>query len=318
LKRAVLALFSLLPTAVLAQTPPPPSAPVQDWSNVETVVVSAPQGPKMWHIIQNGSEVWILPTVAPTPADLAWDSDGVEDVIRGANFVYLPAEISANFWQASWFLLTGMSKIEQPDGQTLRGTLPPDMRKHFEDWLVKSGDDADDYDGYLAAVAGLRLESDYQKTAKFDGRNITWRISGLAELARVDAKPIASYNAMPLAGEVSGLTADQELRCMHYALDDLDTMSAHAVNAAHAWSIGDVAGMKAHYSEPKAYACFDQMKTFVNDREDMIAKTVKTIDAALTKPGRTVFVMSLGIFLRKNGVMDRLSAQGLRVEGPPG
>jgi uncharacterized protein YbaP (TraB family) len=314
LKRAALALIFFMPTAAWAQT----SAPVQDWSNVETVVVSAPKGPAMWHIIQNGSEIWILPTVAPTPVDMAWNSDGIEDVIRGANYVYLPAEITANIWQASWFLLTSMSKIEQPDDQSLRATLTPDTRKRFEDWLVKSGDDAGDYDDYLAAVAGLRLESDYLKTTKFDGRGIGWKISGLAELAHVDAKPIASYNAMSIADEVSSLSPDQELHCMQDALDDLGTMSIHAADAAHAWSVGDVAGMKANFSEAKAYECFDQTKSFANDREAMIAKTVKTINAALAKPGRTVFVMSLGIFLRKNGVMDRLSAQGLKVEGPPG
>ncbi len=316
MKRAALLLLLLLPAPAMAQTAP--SAPVQDWSNVETVTVSAPKGPAMWHIIQNGSEIWIVPTVAPAPADLAWNSDGIEDVIRGSNFVYLPAEITANFWQASWFLITSMGKLKQPDDQSLRATLPPDMRKHFEDWLVKSGDDADDYDDYLAAFAGLRLEGDYQKAAKLDGRAVTWRISGLADLAGVKSKPIASYNALPIADDVGSLTTDQELRCMRDALDDLDTIAAHATQASHAWSIGDVAGMKAHYSEPKIYGCFDQTETFANDREDMIAKTVKTIDAALTKPGRTVFVMSLGIFLRKNGVMERLVAQGLKVEGPPG
>ena len=318
MKRIAFALFLLVSPTAIAQTAPPSSAPVQDWSNVETITVSAPKGPAMWHVIQGTSEVWIVPTVTPVPADLVWNSDGVEDVIRGANFVYLPAEITANIWQASWFMLTSMSKIKQPDDQTLHSTLPPDMRQRFEDWLAKSGDSAGDYDDYLAAVAGLRLESDYLKTVKFDGRNITWRISGLADLADVKAKPIASYNALSIADEVSGLTADQELRCMRDALDDLDTMSAHAAEAAHAWSIGDVAGMKAHYSEAKANSCFDQIKTYTDDRENMIAKTVKAINAALTKPGRTVFVMNLGIFLRKNGVMDRLAAQGLKVEGPPG
>ncbi len=285
---------------------------------METVTVVAPKGPAMWHITHNNSEVWILPTVSPTSADLTWNTDGVEDVIRGANIVYLPAEITASIWQASWFLLTSMSKIKQPDDQSLRATLPPDTRTHFEAWLVKSGDDASDYDDYLAAFAGLRLEGDYLKTAKLNERPVISRISGLAELADVKAKPIATYNAMPIADDIGSLTPDQELRCMRYALDDLDTISAHAAEAAYAWSIGDVAGMKAHFSEAKAYSCFDQTKTFANDREDMIAKTVKTINTALTKPGRAVFVMDLGVFLRKNGVMDRLAAQGLKVEGPPG
>ncbi|HUB84372.1 MAG TPA: TraB/GumN family protein [Rhizomicrobium sp.] len=317
MKRAALALTLLLPAAAVAQTAPPPSAPIQDWSNVETVTVVAPKGPAMWHITQGASEIWILPTIAPVPSDFTWNSDGVEDVIRGANAVYLPAELTANFWQASWFLITGLHKIEQPDGQSLRATLPPDLRKRFEDWLVKAGDDADDYDDYLAAIAGLRLESDYLKNTKMDGRAAIWRVSGLAEIAGLKAKPVASYDAMPIADEVGGLSADQELNCMRASLDDLDTIAAHALAAAHAWSIGDIAGLKANYSEAKAYDCFNQTRTFADDRAKTITATVNAIDESLTKPGRTVFVMELGIFLRKNGVLDRLAAQGIKVEGPP-
>ena len=71
-----LALLALFPGVAMAQVAPP----VQDWSNVETVVVTAPKpGPALWHIAQNGSDVWILGVVTPMPRGLSWNSAAVED-----------------------------------------------------------------------------------------------------------------------------------------------------------------------------------------------------------------------------------------------
>ncbi|MGN6514933.1 MAG: hypothetical protein ACTHLR_03725, partial [Rhizomicrobium sp.] len=110
-------LIFLLPAAAAAQTAPPP---VQDWSSVETVVVTANPGPALWHIARNGSDVWLLGTITPVPKDLQWNTKPLADIIHGARIVYLPPQLKVGFFEASWFLLTGMHKIEQPDGQTLR------------------------------------------------------------------------------------------------------------------------------------------------------------------------------------------------------
>ena len=315
MRRAIFALALLIPATASAQTPPP----IQDWSKTETVVVSAEKGPAVWHIEQNGAHVWILPTVAPVPLDLQWNSDGIEDAIRGANAVYLPPTISANFWEVSWFILTKLGELKQPDDQSLRASLPPELRARFQDWLTKVGDDpAEEYDDYLAAIAALRLEDDYHKKMKLDGRPIEWRISGLAELANVKTVPIATYKAIEIADEVQLLSPEDEQHCMKDALDDLDTLALHAEAAAHAWAVGDVAGIKANYSEEKLYQCMEQTRAFADDRERSIADTVAVIKGALAKPGHTVVVVGIGIFLRKNGVADRLAAEGIKVEGPPG
>ena len=44
---------------------------------------------------------------------------------------------------------------------------------------------------------------------------------------------------------------------------------------------------------------------------------VQTINAALNRPGRSVAVIDLTFLLRRNGVLDRLKAEGDAISIPP-
>ncbi len=122
---------------------------------------------------------------------------------------------------------------------------------------------------------------------------------------------------MPLVDEVQSLPPQAELACMRDALDDIETQSLHADAAAQAWAVGDIASVKAHYSEAKVYSCFDQLQKFAAIRERVTEETFKAVQDSLTKLGKSVVVVSMGDLLRKGGLLDRLSAAGLKVEGPP-
>jgi uncharacterized protein YbaP (TraB family) len=317
LKRSLLfgCAISLVCSTALAQSTAPP---VQDWSDVETVTVIAPKlGPALWHIARNGSDIWILGIVSPVPDKLDWNADEVTDIIKGANIVYLQPELKAGLFEASWFLLTGMHKLKQPDGQTLLGSLPPDLRARYSAWLTKLSEDADTDEDYLPAIAALDLENTFHSKTGLDGRAINSQIDGIADHNDTDAKPIASFAAMPIVDEVQNMTADSQARCMRDALDDIDAESIHATAAAQAWTTGDLAGLKAHYSDAKLYGCFDQTKSFASYRDQVVGETMSALHESLTKPGKSLIVVSLGYLLRKDGLLDRLKTEGITVEGPP-
>jgi uncharacterized protein YbaP (TraB family) len=305
--------ISLACSAALAQSAPP----VQDWSNVETVTVIAPKlGPALWHVARNGSDIWILGIVSPVASKLDWNAEEITDIIKGANIVYLQPELKAGFFEASWFLLTGLHKLKQPEGQTLLGSLPPDLRARYSAWLARLGKDADTDEDYLASIAALDLEHTFQTHTGLDGRSIDAQIDRIADRNDTPAKPIASLEAMPMVDEVPKLSAEAQAKCMRDALDDIDAQSVHAVAAAQAWATGDLAGLKAHYSDAKLYSCFDQTKTFASYRDQVVGETMNAIHASLTKPGKSLIVVSLGYLLRKDGLLDRLNAEGITVEGP--
>jgi uncharacterized protein YbaP (TraB family) len=296
----------------MAQQPP-----AQDWSNVETVVVTAPKlGPALWHIAGNGSDLWILGVVSPMPHGLKWNSAAVEDIVSGANRVYLQP-LTAGFFEASWFLLTGLHKLKLQGGQTLQTVLPADLRDRYAAWLVKLGKDADTDSEYLPAIAALDLEGSFRKSAGLE-EDADRRIEKIAGTADVPAKPVAVYQAMPIADEIGSLSAGRENACMKDALDDIDVQAAHADAAARAWAVGDLAGVKANYSEARLYDCFAQTKTFAAAREHAAADALDAVHKALATPGKSLIVVSIGVLLRKDGLLDRLKAENLAIEGPSG
>ncbi|HEY5339302.1 MAG TPA: TraB/GumN family protein [Rhizomicrobium sp.] len=313
MKRLAFALFLMLPAAATAQ-----NAPVQDWSNIETVTVIAPKpGPALWHIVQNGSDVWILATVSPMPKDLQWNSAALEDIISGANHVYLAPQLTAGLLETSWFLLTGLHKIKLPDDQTLQTTLPPDLQARRAAWLAKIKADADTDERYQPAMAAVDLEAMFRNRTGLDGEEADSRIEKLADKADVEAKPLATYEMMPIVDEIPSLNAQSENICMKDALDDIDTQAAHADAAARAWAVGDLAGVKANYSDTRLYDCFAQTQSFASDRERAIVKTLSAVHASLAKPGKSLILVGIGVLLQKDGVLDRLKTQGITVEGPP-
>ncbi|HEX3673405.1 MAG TPA: TraB/GumN family protein [Rhizomicrobium sp.] len=317
MRSLALALLLAVPAVALAQDASAP--PVQDWSkDGEVVIVTAERpGPALWHIARNGSDVWILGVVTPVPRGLKWNSTEIESIILGAKRVYLPPELTAGVIETSWFLLTGLHKLKLQEGQTLQTALPADLRARYAAWLVKLGKDADTDADYLPAIAALDLENMFRKSAGLE-ENPDKRIRKLAEKDGVPAAPVSVYQAMPIVNEVQTMSPANENACMKNALDDIDTEAVHAEAAARAWAVGDVAGIKANYSEAKLYDCFSQTRTFAADREHLTDDALNAVRDSLATPGKSLIVMNIGPLLRQGGLIDRLKQQNITVEGPPG
>ena len=305
--------------AAMSLAAAPAAAPVTDWSNVETVVVRPDMaGPALWHVANDKSEVWILATVTPVPKDLKWDSRSIAGLLKGSNALLLPPTASVGIAEGLWFYMWHMDTLEQPDGKTLEASLPGPLKSRFIAARGLAHQDADRYDKYLPAIAALILESDYQKAIDFSNREPQRTVESLAARAGVPAHRIATYPAMDVIHDVPNMSVAANLACMQYAISDIDTIAAHGLPAAQAWAIGDVAGMKAHYSETRLDACLAQSSAYTALREHGIRDEVNAILGALKKPGKTFVVIPMGFFLRKGSVLDRLEAAGLTVTGPGG
>lgn len=303
-----------------APTPPAANAPVQDWSNVEVVVVTPDHpGPAMWHIVKGQSEVWIIPTVSPVPKDLAWDSTEIQSLLKSAKGVILPPRASLGLFEGMWFWITGgLDVLKQPEGTKLESTMPAPLHARFVAAYKRFDQDADRYEDWLGGVAALRLEGDYYTSANFTPNGPEKTIRSLAARAGVPAHATATYPAMDVIKDVPKMTPAAHLACLNWALDDIDAFSAHAAAAAQAWAKGDIAGVKAHYSETRLDACLAQNAAYTRLRETANRDMTNAILTVLNRPGVTLAVMPMGFFLRKGGVLERLEAAGLTVTGPGG
>jgi uncharacterized protein YbaP (TraB family) len=299
--------------AAIAQDASPPASP----ASVEQVVVSATRpGPALWHVAANGSDVWILGTVSPMPKDLQWNTREIESIVQGANIVYLPPELTAGFFEVSWFLITDLGSLKQPNGHTLRESLPAELRARFDAELIRLKKDGDVDENYLAAIAALDIENESHTRLGLDGKETGERIAKIARTADVATSRLGSFEAMPVIRKIHELSPDAEHACLADALDDIDSQTLHADAAARAWAVGDVAGVKANYTEPRVYRCFDPIDDFATDRKQVIDNALHAVDAALAKPGKSLIVFGMGPLLGKDGLLERLRQRGIAVTAP--
>ena len=311
------AVFAILASLFLtAAVAPEAQPPVADWSNIETVVVAAKRpGPVLWHLVRGQSEVWILATVEPAPSDLKWDTSEVASVLKGAKVLLLPPRGQVGLFEGTWFLLTGLGTLEVPGGTTLEASLPEPLKVRFIAARMELHKDGDRYEKYLPAVAAVMLESDFWKAngLRFNGAQRT--VEHLATQALVPERTIAVYSAMDVIHDVPKLSAAANLICLEDALKDIGIESVHAALAANAWAIGDLDGVKTHYSETKLDSCLQQSGVYAALRDKEISDVANAISTALDKPGKSFAVMPMGIWLRKGGVLERLQATGLTISG---
>jgi uncharacterized protein YbaP (TraB family) len=305
----------LLPLGASSLAAEPP--PVTDWSNIETVVVTAQApGPAFWHLTKGDSEIWILGTLGPMPEKLAWNTKHLAEIIDGARAVLLPAKASAGFFDVAWFLLTNRELLSMPDGQKLEASLPALFRARFVAARGSIKRKAEHYEDDAPIVAALKLENEYN-----DAKDLSWdeprrTVEKIARAKHVKAHEIGNYDATPLARELLKLGPEAARACLEDAVSDVEARTAHAVPAAEAWAVGDLKGIKAQYSSTQLVACARKTGSYAKLDQRGIADTMAAIAEALSKPGKTVMLVDIGSLLRNTGVAEKLRAEGIAIEGP--
>jgi hypothetical protein len=307
---ALTLLLTFSPLAAAAQA-------VSDWAEIESVEVRERPGPALWHLTRGDSEVWVLGMVGAMPEDLDWNKQYLAELLDGSRAILMPPKADIALTDIAWFLIWHGSELSLPRGQTLEQTLSADLRARFVAVRDTVSDDADDYRTDIPIRAALRLQQDLRDKADLSFREPRNTIENLARRKRIPSMPVTNFAAMDAVREVLKLPPSQQHACLAQALEDVTWALGHAGTAARAWAVGDIKTLKAHYSEWRLGNCLmGAVQKFSDIDGRNIAEYVSAIDAALDKPGKTIALIYMGPLLRKNGVLARLKARGIAIEGP--
>jgi hypothetical protein len=307
--------LALLPCAASAQAPD--NQGQENWGAPEIVEVQAKPGPAVWHLTRGQSEVWILGTVGAMPDGLDWNKDYLAELLDGARAILMPPRPSIGLFEGAWFLLTNGSKFSLPRGQSLEATLPADLDARFVAVRERLGRNPDHYRTDTPLRASLRLMEDVQDKLDLTRDEPRDTIESLARRKHVPAAPIARYEVLDAAKDVLKLTPAQQEVCLDESVQDTDWELSHAVPAANAWTVGDLSGLKANYGEARlAHCVIAAVQSVANINERDVADYTSAINDALDKPGKAIVVIDIGPLLRKDGVLERLEAMHITIEGP--
>ncbi len=229
-----------------------------------------------------------------------------------------PARHGGDF-EGAWFLITNGSKLSLPRGQRLEATLPEALRAHFIAARTAIGQDEDRYATDTPIRAAIRLQTDFKDKTKIYGYEPDATIRDLSRAKHVPISVIAKYEIVDAMKEVLNLSMAQQQACLGEAVEDVDRQSAHAAAAAKAWAVGDIKGVKQNYAESRLDDCvINAVQPVAALNERNVIDMAGAIDAALNQPGKTIVLVPIGPLLRKDGLLQRLEAAHIAIEGPAG
>jgi len=307
---ALVLMFAVAPVGAKAQTVP-------DWAQIESVEVNAKPGPAVWHLTRGNSEVWILGLVGAMPKDMDWNKQYLSELFDGAHAILMPPKANIALTDIAWFLIRHGGELSLPRGQALEEGLPDDLRARFLAARDAVGGDVNDYRTDIPIRAATRLQQDFVKKAGLSPREPRETIVDLASDKRIHSTPVTRFEMMDAIRDILKLTPPQQRVCLAQAVEDVAWGLAHAAPAARAWAVGDIKTVKANYSESRLVNCISAAVQAIGDiNARNSAEYVTAIDAALNQPGKTIVVIGMGSLLRKDGVLERLQAQHIAIEGP--
>ena len=291
--------------------------PAENWGAPEIVEVQAAPGPAVWHLTRGNSEVWILGTVGGMPDGLKWNKDYLAQLLDGARAILMPPRPSIGVFEGAWFVIVNGGKFSLPRGQSLEPSLSDGLRARFVATREKLDRDEGRYRTDTPLRAALRLQQDLQDKLDLTRDEPRETIDRLARARHVQSAPIARYEVLDAAEDVLKLDPDQQRVCLAQSIEDVDRQFTHAVPAAQAWAIGDIRNVKANYAESRLVDCItSQVHSVADISERDVADYTSAINAALDQPGKTIAVIDISPLLRQGGVLERLEALHVAIEGP--
>lgn len=303
----------LMSVPATAQAPAPRLADPEATIVEELVVQAVERGPAWWRVKDGDTTVYILGVGADDlPSDIAWDRTWVERRLKGANVLLLGNRVVLQGGLTdipALLKVRGQLKSKTP----LEAGLPPPLRARFVAARERLGQPASRYAGWSPMWAGLMLVQDNQ--SKGGNASVTDAIVKIAKRDKVKRSTPATYRAVPMMQAAMGkLTPQVHEECLSDAISDISAPAGQVRARAEGWARGDVASaLKGPRSFEKCLLLLgggeEMWNRVMNDNAGAIADALKT-------PGHAVAVMSLRQLLAKGGVIERLEARGLEVEGP--
>lgn len=312
---AVLVAVALAGGAQGQETVAPPLAASEPSLLAEVLVIGRPPGPAMWRVARPGSEVVILGSVTPIPHLQQWDKRRLERALNGADRVLLPPEFKAGAVDAAR-MFVGQNALKLPRGATLESTLPEPLRARFVEARTRARQPARRYERWKPGVAGFILVNDYREAAGLSGAKPVSTVRRMLKGRRIKVETVGSYRLAPLARSAARLPEAAHLACLDAALDQHEAEAENARRAAEAWAEGDIAAVRASYRTGLLESCLARLPGADALVERGVADTVRAVEAALTRPGKTVAIVDLSLLARPDGVLERLRAAGASVTAP--
>jgi uncharacterized protein YbaP (TraB family) len=320
-----LVLFVALSPACWSDIPPPAAAGA---SLDEVLVTGERPGPGMWRVSKGGHDLWVLATLQPLPKNMTWRSELVEQRIASSQVVISPPRVDADigFFRSLTLIPSLLRARKSPDGRTLEQLLPHDLYIRWLALRVKYGTADDEHKRPMLAALDLYLRA-LDESGLTSNETVWDTIEKTARKDHVPLQPVVLNlkvdDAKGAIHELNKIPLDAEIACFTKTIERLETDLQPMRQRANFWSLGDIDGLRSLPYPDEEAACLDAFLAVPEFREQYErARTqiadlwLSAADAALDKNVSSFAVLPITVFLKEDGVLDRLRAKGYSVHDP--
>jgi len=275
--------------------------------------------------------MWVLGLTSPVPKNMQWKSAEVGSRIAASQVVLMLPTLKIGVKTSTYrdsMLLPPPVLRENPNQQTLRDVLTPELYQHWKRLQARYLPDSHHVERmrpivagrelYEAALAHYGLIDDYgleaivYKTASRDGVAIVSTSYRL--LLKDPGEAIRSLNGKSM----------NDQHCLEQVLDALDQDLAQATERANAWATGDIDALRSillHVQQDSCLSTLDRSQFAetlgIDDIEGGVRKSwIESAERAIEKNQRSFAVLPMHELLAMDGYMSALQSDGYSVKAP--
>jgi len=305
---AVPAMAQTVPDTTPSQAAAPTAKP---WSDITEVVVRAhAPGPAMWKLTRGDATVWVMGTLHVAPKAINWDANRFRRILNGAHVLILPRIIQDEPVSEQDMELSGSQQLSDV-------VSAPAYHRFLTDLQRENFDDLPNGLAYQPAWAGAWLIVRIYIAHDITTHIVPPEVATYAAQSGVAVKYVDRHTNRLQARQYSRMDKAAGEACLDDYLDGIDHDLATTDLMGKAWAEGDVPTILANHREPAWVTCFLAQPKYAAIYETYaVDDMVKAVDDALKTPGKSVAVMPLSDLLRRDGILDRLRAEGVTITAP--
>lgn len=303
----LLAAAIAVPSAVALAAEAQPTAETND----EIVVTARRSGAPMWTIPTRSGVVILVGEIAGVPKATPWRPERLEGATDRAQRVILGTKAKVSPGDILRLIFKGGGLTKLPKGRVAADYLDARQMTRLHALEQRFDQDYARSNFLMTAFDLLSKRLSFNKDTADDASDV---VRKAARQSKIPTQPVGEVRGEDMLDNLFAAAPETHIACLDAAMAAAEAGGDVVIERGRAWTEFDVPAVMANPLEDALGRCWP----WTNDSfgPELRQTWFGAIRDATTQPGVTLAVVPLRILAEKDGVLDRLKAQGLPVTGP--
>lgn len=280
-------------------------------TNDEIVVTARRSGAPMWTIQTQTGVVILVGEIAGVPKATPWRPERLEGATDRAQRVILGTKAKVSPGDILRLIFKGGGLTKLPKGRVAADYLDAQQMKRLQTLETRFDQDYARSNFLMTAFDLLSKRLSFNKDTADDASDV---VRKAARQSKIPTQPVGEVRGEDMLDNLFAAAPETHIACLDAAMAAAEAGGDIVIERGRAWTEFDVPAVMASPLEDALGRCWP----WTNDSfgPELRQTWVGAIRDATTQSGVTLAVVPLRILAEKDGVLDRLKAQGLPITGP--